>query len=372
MIESPYFTIPAEYTKESIDVYDKLNRSSCHRWPVREVYGTLNNIHLPSGRHTAVLPECKTDFSEYVHYMKEKGIFYNYTFNVNCLGGDDLRPSKRREIANTLLRLWDMGVSRFTISMPSVIELINDVLPEAKVYLSIIFGLDSCEKLEWILERRRIVSTYIHERLIRHIDELQKLVNCCHKHDVEPGILVNSLCDIHCPLRSYHYNLSSHASYSDDLPFIWYYGTECNLRRLKDPRKALCIPWVRPDDMQMYTEIGIRRFKFAGRDLIKFGANFGKVVEKYNEGSYQGNLMPLLMGYADCERADLYHFENNAALDEYLKLVYNGSLQCSQCNDCHYCDAICKTIFPQNDTYETYMKMYSKRAELVHQLNESK
>lgn len=370
MIPEPYLTIPAEYTRESVETYARLNETSCRKWPVREVYGTLNHMPLPSGRHTAVLPDCKMDFSEYVSCLEAHHIHYNYTFNVNCLAGRDLLSAPRKELVNQLKLLWDAGVRRFTVSMPSIIELINEILPEAEIYLSIIFGLDSSHKLEWMLERRRIVSTYIHERLIRNIGELKKVVDCCLRHDVEPGVLLNSLCDIHCPMRPFHYNLSSHSGETGELPFVWYYGTECNFRRLKDPRKALCIPWIRPDDMQMYTDIGIRRFKFAGRDLIKFGADFAKTAECYNAGHYEGNLMPLLMGFASCERADLYHFDNNEALNQYLTKVFAGELHCHECNDCHDCDSVCRSIFPDADLYRKYMEMYSKRAEMALHLHE--
>lgn len=370
MKTEPYFTVPADYSLATIDSYALLNETLPH-YRIREVYGSIRSSAFGTGRPPVVLPDCSDEeFRAYISAVSRAGIAYNYTFNANCLGATDLTKSGVREIHRFVEHLHDCGVRRMTVAVPSLLDFLNKYFPDIELYLSIVYGLDSVEKLKWLTEERRIKSVYIHERLHRKLPELEKLCGFCNSNDIEAALLVNSFCDVNCPFRSYHYSMTAHANGQSELPFLWYYGTECNLRRLKDPRKALNMPWIRPNDMELYTRTGITRFKYAGRDLFQFGADFSRAVSVYNKRDYKGNLMELLMAFAKVERADLYCLNNTPELADWLQQVFNGEVHCDQCDNCGACAPLLKDIYPSRETFEKYREMYEARRIMAQTLME--
>lgn len=370
MMLEPYFTIPADYKLSTISDYAQLNTNLAH-YKIREVYGSLKSSAFGTGRPPIVIPDCSDEtFREYVKTASQLGIAFNYTFNANCLGAADLTKAGLNKIYHYIGYLHDCGVRRMTIAIPTLIDFVNKYFPDIDIYLSIVYGLDSVEKLKWLTEDRCIKSVYIHECLHRRLPELGKLCMFCNENNIEAAILVNSFCDVNCPFRSYHYSMTAHAHGATELPFLWYYGTECNLRRLKDPRKALNIPWIRPDDMEIYTKIGVTRFKYAGRDLFPFGADFKKAVSIYNDRSYQGNLMELLMAFAKVERADLYCLNNTPELGAWLKRVFDGELHCDQCDNCGACSHLLEHVYPSKEIFQKYLKMYEDRRAMARTLLE--
>lgn len=356
-----YFTLPADYQTSTIESYATLNKELPY-FPIREVYGSLPQAGHGGGRHPYVLPTCSdNDFRTYIASGQKANIAFNYTLNASCMGNEDLTSEGLKRLDTFISYLYDCGVRRFTVALPSLVDFLNRYYSDASIYLSIVYGLESIPQIQWLSEERHIDSVYIHEKLHRNVKKLKELTNFCHSCGIECAVLVNSFCDINCPYRTCHYNLVGHTTSQTELPFLWYYGTECNLRRLRDPRKALCMPWIRPDDMDLYTELGIDRFKYAGRDLLKFGADFNKAVTIYNDKKYEGNLFKLFMAFADCERADLYHIENTSALGEWLHKVFYEEVHCENCDNCGACSQLIPTVFSDLETYQKYKKMYEDR-----------
>lgn len=370
MINAPYLTVPADFDRNSLLEYARLNGKEGVRYPVREVYGSLKCSPFGSGRHAGSLPDCdEAAFRDYVACGRQHGIELNYTFNSNCLSGRELTPEGQKELEEWVRFLAGCGVGRMTVALPPLLDFIHDRFPEIQLYLSVVSGLDSMPKLKWLADAHALTGVYLHERLYRDIPSLRAVASYCNSHGVEAGVLVNSLCDVNCPYRCYHYNLVSHGAEGEEQPFFWYYGTECNLRRIRDPRNVLTLPWIRPDDMDMYAGLGITKFKVAGRDLVRFQADFVRVAEMYNRGSYQGNLFELLMCFARVERSDLFSLENDELLSDYLLKVFDGELHCLSCDDCGFCRPLADSILSNGETVARYEKMYRDRKRLGMQLD---
>lgn len=111
--------------------------------------------------------------------------------------------------------------------------------------------------------------------------------------------------------------------------------------------------WIRPEDLHYYEEIGINRFKIAGRN--KKTEWLVNVVKAYSERKYEGNLLDIL-SYVQ-GRATTSALRKISASDNYeiLMKVYmdNGKFptnwlnyfkynKCEErsCEECKYCDMI--------------------------------
>lgn len=365
MMNGPYLTIPADFDKERLLEYARLNDEGEFRYPVREVYGALKCSPFGSGRHAGSLPDCsEMNFREYVACGAQHGIELNYTFNANCLSGRELTPSGQKDLEKWIRFLVDCGVRKMTVALPPLLDFIHARFPGIQLYLSVVSGVDSLAKMKWLADAHVLTGVYLHERLYRDMPSLRIITDYCNSRDLEVGVLVNSLCDVNCPYRCYHYNLVAHGSEGGEQPFLWYYGTECNLRRIRDPRNVLNLPWIRPDDMDMYAELGITKFKVVGRDLVRFHADFTRVIQAYNQGHYEGDLFQLFMCFARVERADLFSLVNDKRLSDYLHRVFDGSLHCLSCDDCGFCKPVAAAILHDGAVADRYEKIYRERKKL--------
>ena len=354
----PYFTVPADYSTDTLLTFSK---SNCDI-PIREVYGTLKFAHFGNGRHDNVLPDCaREDFADYVCAAAERGIDFNYLLNASCMSGEELTADGQRRLEHWLEYLSECGVRRVTVALPPLVDFILRRHPSFRVYVSVIAGIDSVTRLRRFLGDRQVAGIYLHESLHRDLPAIEAVCRECRARDIEVGMIVNTLCDADCPWRHFHYDLVAHAMPGERLPYLWYYGTECKIRRLFDPKQVLRLPWVRPDDIPRYLEAGVTRFKLGGRDLIKFGADFARSVIEYNPRPFKGNLFDLFLCYAQVERRGLYHLDNESSLSQFLDVVFSGKLHCRDCDDCGKCSDLAAAIAPDQAFREQFAACYAER-----------
>lgn len=356
----PYFTIPADYSLETLKSYPDTELEI----PVRELHGSLKYSGFGCGRQETVMPDCEeAGFREYVKAAAERGMAFNYLMNAGCMSGEELTADGQRRMSGWLEYLLECGVRNITVTLPSLVEFILLRHPEFRVYYSVITGIDTVSRLRRLLGRRqKVAGIYLHESVHRDMKRLKEICGECRNREIEVGMIVNVLCDIDCPWRQVHYSLVSHAMPgAKHTPYLWYYGTECKLRRLYDPKQALRLPWVRPDDIPMYLDAGVTRFKVGGRDLIKFGADFWRTVADYNHRPFKGNLYPLFLCYAQVEHQNLFHLDNGPRLSEYLVANFSGELHCQECNECGKCSDLVETIAPDPAAREKLAAVYNQR-----------
>lgn len=355
---TPYFTVPADFVPDTLRTY-------CGRdWavPIREVYGSLKFARFGGGRHDGVLPDCaREDFAAYVRAAADRGIAFNYLLNAACMSGEELTADGQRRLDDWLEFLLGSGVRRITAALPPLVDFVLRRHPGFQVYVSVIAGIDSLSRLRRFLGDRRVAGIYLHESLHRDPPALAAVCRECRSREIEVGMIVNTLCDADCPWRHFHYDLVSHALPGERFPYLWYYGTECKIRRLRDPRQVLRLPWVRPDDIPRYLEAGVTRFKLGGRDLVKFGADFARSVSDYNHAPYEGNLLDLFLCHADVERRGLYHLDNTPRLSRFLDAAFSGELHCRDCDDCGKCADLAAAIAPDPAERERFAALYAKR-----------
>lgn len=338
------FTIPADFSLDSIKEIVELNKNLTIK--VDEVYGNIKESTLGSGRKYFGLPEVsKEQIIKYINFAKKNNIKFNYTINASCLQNREYKMESRDEILYQLAELIECGVEHVTIALPSLIEIIAKEFPQLKVTVSVITGIDTLSKMETFCKYDNVKNMYIHERIYRNIPLLESLTQVAHLYNKKVGLIANSFCLSECPYRQYHYNYGAH-SISGTGIIPEYYGYKCALIKFADKRNILTMPWIRPDDIDKYINIGIDRFKISGREMQNAGANMNKVVSIYNSKAFQGNLAELFTCFSKSTYSEVYNIKNSAELDHYLQEVLEGKNICNKegCSKCNKCDAALKSI----------------------------
>jgi len=356
------FMIPADFKVDSVLKYAEMNKKL--DIPVSEFYGSIKTSKFGSGRKHFELPEVSMDdFKSYVKSINENGMYFNYVLNLSCASNMEFTETGRKEIIDEIQPLVDMGVNHFTIALPSLIQLFETYFPQVKITLSIICGVDSLSKMECYCKFGNIDNIYIHEKVYRQPHLMRQMVNIAHKYNKKVGIIVNSFCLSECPFRSYHYNFGAHATYGSNYIIPEYYGSLCALMKIRDKRNVLNAPWVRPEDMKFYMEMGVDRYKISGREMYSNNANMFKVVETYNSYNYKGNLADLFMCFTKCAYSEIFNINNDDVLDTYIKNVQSGELACNTfgCNNCMKCADALKSIQIKNDGKEKWEKIFTDR-----------
>lgn len=356
------FTIPSDFNVNNlirlVKENEKLNIKA------KEVYGSLKTSAYGSGRKFFELPDTTHDnFVQYLAECKKNNIRFNYTLNSSCYGNDEFSKEERDRLLSWIQELVDDGVRQFTVALPSVIHLLNEAFPEVKVTLSIIIGVDSISKMNCFCQYPNINSIYLHERIYRQHKLVKKLTDIAHEHGKKVGMIVNSFCLSDCPYRMAHYNYGAHATMGNEYIIPEYYGSKCALSKISDLRNVLNAPWVRPNDLETYMDLGVDRFKISGREMYNNNANMLKVLETYNQRKYDGNLVDLFMCFTDCTYSELFEIKNNQYLDQYLENVYRGENLCNVngCTDCGLCKNALSAIKIKKEGRDKWTLVFEER-----------
>ena len=125
--------------------------------------------------------------------------------------------------------------------------------------------------------------------------DLDTLANMVEYSDAAIEIMLNEGCLFRCPYKPAHHRFNAHKTRgesSDSEKENFRYVDLCGEMCLNDPQNIIQSPFVRPEDMGVYKDIGIEHFKIAGRNMPKEWIL--KVVRAYQQGEYDGNILDLL------------------------------------------------------------------------------
>ena len=167
----------------------------------------------------------------------------------------------KKEIMKFLQKLGSIGVDRFTAVLPSMMLLLKEAVPDAKVSVSVISNVDSFSRLKAFLSSKNIDRIMLPESMNRKIGKLEKLTKQGRDLGVEFGTIVNGLCLIDCPFREFHYSFNSHAVGGKDYKPADYYVSRCTLFKLEHPSEVLKMGWRGPEDLKHYVDSGVSVFK---------------------------------------------------------------------------------------------------------------
>jgi len=312
-------------------------------YPVYSFYGMLNHGVIGGGRPSRAIPLiAKKEAQKHIEKIRLAGFRFNYVLNAPCMGNLEYDPKVRKEILEYVKWIYDSGANSVTISIPLLVDLVKRHFPKLEVVGSVFSGIDTVQMVKHLL-KRGVKHMVVEQVLNRNIPVLKRLASI---PEVKLQIIVNNSCLFSCPFRKYHANINAHASQSQtrentvkaDYPVL-----NCSITRLESPVEFIKSPWVRPEDLKYYEDIGITTFKISGR--TKSTDWIVKVTKAYSERQYNGNLADILSFPYD-EGALSFDpplsppsvYIDNSKLDGFFNFFLKNECRLLSCEQCSHCE----------------------------------
>lgn len=371
------FSVPTNWQDDLLSVFESPS--------IFEVYGKLAEDFVGGGRPAYAL-SCisKNKIEKYVQSIHDRKREFNYLLNASCLSGREFTRRGRKEIFRLLDWLVRIGADSVTVSLPYLAEIIKENYPTLKIKVSVMAHVDSLEKSKFWESLGVSSITLLHTKLNRDF-ELLKQIRKNVKSELQ--LMANNHCLYNCPLEEYHELFASHASQSGRITgsftFDYCYLT-CRYKKLSDPTLLISAPWIRPEDVYLYEELGIDSIKIVDRRMPS--AELIKIIRAYVTGKYEGNLAelfpnlsgasfvnlsnillkikhgfhPLKMDISTISRlkkllGKLQVFIDNSSLDGFIHFFLTHNCRLVSCNECGYCRQIAERAVRIDKDYQDKM-----------------
>ncbi len=328
-----YFSVPADFKEQTIHDLYLLNKTYKDN-RVHEVYGQLTEGTLiNSGRMVNFLPSIDLkQLEDYVRLLKKKDINFNYTLNPACFGNFEFSEKGISDISDFLSTLYEIGITKLTLTSPALMEIATAHKYSFDIKASAICEINSAHKAAFYkkLGCERIVVDPDITRDFRHLNHISQIAS----ESIE--IIINNVCVRNCPYKMFHYNHEAHCNKNNKEQTIHdYYINRCSLQKADSLVNVMKMNWIRPEDMHVYEEHGIKYYKIQGRQNVCQG-DLIKCLKAYMEEKYDGDLFALITIFAPYN--SFQPFIENKALDGFIDKFVKHPESCSGiCEKCGYC-----------------------------------
>ncbi len=301
-------------------------------YPVGRMYGSLSTE--AGARAKAWLPQGgEQELEAHIADARSRGIGFFYTMNASCSSNREFSAEGQRWLAERLGWLVDVGAEGVVSASPYIIDMVKQRYPELRVCVSTIANVDTVEKALFY-ERLGADSVYLADYINRDF----KLLRAMRKR-VRGDLVValNLGCLMQCPLRDYHANFISHASETLDRGcYLDYSLARCTQIKAERPVELMKAPWIRPEDLHKYENLGFTSFKIAGREMG--GEWVLRAVAAYSARKYTGNLNDLLIGFGGIDPFGRFPvYLDNTRLDGFIDFFAKKDCRLG-CSGCNYCE----------------------------------
>lgn len=365
------------------DLIDKIKNKN-----VYEVYGRLVNDPLCGGRQSNTFSKLtKEKFETHVKKIRDAGINFNYLLNGACLGNRESSSYWQEEVISFIKYLESVGVNSLTITNPLLLELVKKNFPQFICRISTFACINNLEKAKsWQNLGADIIC--VDFTTINRDFNMLKLMAKELKCKIE--LLCTNSCLKDCIYIQTHTNCNAHASTATDSTksnSIDWCLLNCQKTLIENPLEYIRSPWIRPEDLCFYEQIGIEHYKLTERDFPT--KELIKRLDAYNNGSYNGNLLDLIQGHGwmnkktipetkitkltqfnniyevideikkirglERERKYLQHvYIDNKKLDGFLTFFIDSKCH-GDCERCGYCKAIANKVIIENPEIKSYL-----------------
>ena len=256
--------------------------------PVSTFFGGFPVSLTGGGRPPQILPPVDPDrFRAHLEAVHRHSRKFFATINSNDLGLKEYTPGYIDRFLREVGELLDLGVDGLVVALPALIEAVRTEWPEIPITVSTFARIRTLTQAEYFLGLG--ARTVILEEANRDFRLIRGLVRL----GAEVEILVNQSCLPSCPYRAHHLSTSSLASQEGaPCPDFEYPILECGLEYVRDPAKLISGIFVRPEDLEVYEEAGVHRFKVSGRN--RSTAWLVRCARAYAARSYPGDLTEIL------------------------------------------------------------------------------
>jgi collagenase-like PrtC family protease len=342
---------------------------------VDALFGKLPFDIVGGARPGFVLPQVdRTVIEQYIQACHERGLEFSYLLNAPCLGNLQYSKKGYGQLIELLEWIDQSGADAVTIGMPYLIDLVRERFPRLKVKVSTTARVNTVRKAlqyEDMGVEEIIIDEHIN-REFKTLEAIRKTVKC----NLE--LILNNICLWQCPYNYEHVNHDGHSSREgeDDYCYLQYPGYLCLYRKLTDPVELLKSPWIRPEDVSAYEDLGYDSFKITER--FKRTPLLLEHVRAYENRRYDGNLLDLftlprkgaftpvhleyfikpehvnimkvseLGDVFDLEVRELIQIDNNK-LNGFLEHFKKRDCNQTSCAQCRYCDGVLKKVAVMNE-----------------------
>ncbi len=288
------FTVPTPFTPSFIDNVADLNDEYREKGArIHELYGSFQHGTFNSARPCKYLPAVsRKQFRNHVTAAEKKGIKFNYLFNAPHYGNMEYSHNGRKELQEQLLFLTDCGISSVTVTVPYLVEIINQSFPHLEIVTSTIGYVATQAGINQFTEAGA-------DRIVLDVDVNRDFVfleSACACSTVPLEIIVNPVCINQCHFKYNHYSVASMGSRNINgqagKTYNQYYLNWCFLKKLENDAEFLKSPWLRPEDLNLWGTVGVNYFKIAGRGLP--AEEILRLCRAYMGRKFSGNLLDLL------------------------------------------------------------------------------
>lgn len=360
-------------------------------YPVYEIYGKLKNDYIGGGRPDNTLLDIeKETFERHVKKVRNAGIRFNYLLNGSCLSNNEQNELWQQEFKKFLNYLKNVGVNALTITNPYILMFVKKYFKDDfKIRISTFACIDSYTKAKYWEDLGADYLCVDFVKINRDFKTLKYMVENLKHAKIE--VLVTNSCLKNCPMIYTHTNSLSHASsmnnntktYEDWSLFF------CQEKELRDVSEYIKSPWIRPEDIKYYENIGIEHFKITERGFPT--SELVKRVKAYVDRNYDGNLLDLIQGHGVDEskslklkkkelntRSEIYNeikrvrglgvtrecerhiYIDNKKLDGFIKFFFEDKCN-GNCNSCGYCKNMSNKVITKNEEVCNYLEeLYTK------------
>jgi len=368
---SRLITLPTSFSDAFITGLANLNREyEGQGAKVYELYGSFQSGTFHSARPAKYLPLIsRSQFRHHVQNALTHGIRFNYLLNGTSYANAEYSHVGRTELEELLQFLCDCGVSSVTVTAPYIVDIIKSRFPALEVVVSTIAYVGAARGLVQFGEAgadRVVLDVEVNRdfKFLRHV---------LPKTSMDLEIVVNPVCLYQCHFKFNHYCTATFGSHSHGdgcgHPYNQYYLNWCYLEKLKNPGEFMRSPWVRPEDLYRYQEIGLHHFKIAGRGLDS--EELLRRARVYLQGEFTGNLLALLgwphwLQFRKTEGGKLLEELEiclvNEDLQGFFDFFHKHEPDCRLgCDGCNYCDKWANRHIRTND--DNLLKEYIKTME---------
>jgi len=351
------YKIGCNFKYDLIEGVCKLNELNPNT-QIKEMYGSIREHDFLTARPGFRIPEVtRNDFRNYIKECNRNKIQFNYTFNTIYPGSKKVLNSKYNELVSIIKFIEDSGVKKITVANPIVAEIIKKVSPLIDLEVSTVAQISAVTQIKVWKNNYNIKSICNHLGKNRSIKFLKNSVSYCSKNDIELYLIVNEFCGnsggslynaygTDCIHRTSCYLCHSENSKIEDVELFNSYPTNYCTSSKSDFSAWLKTKFIRPEDIIMYSALGIHNFKIVGRTG---GTNhILKIAKAYIDKSWKGNLLGLgkqvdtvFSEDGDIE-IDQTAYINNKKLNHFLDHWFkNINFDCENelCGDtCRYCN----------------------------------
>ncbi|BAB66621.1 peptidase U32 family protein [Sulfurisphaera tokodaii] len=336
------------------DLIEKISK-----YPVKYIYGSQTETLTGHGRASFILPKVNDEkLKEHISVAHSYKIKFLYTMNTANLHGKEYDEHFLNKLKNEIEKLINFGVDGFIVALPFLIYFIRKEHPDIEVSVSSFARITNIRKVEEYLQMGAN-TVIMDEDTNRNFTLLEASAKLAKKYNADIEVITNNTCLWSCPYKLIHDQVTSYLSAKDGVKNVWfeYPVLFCATEVRNDFANIIRMRWIRPEDLHYYEEIGIDRFKIAGRN--KKTDWLVNVVKAYSEREYKGNLLDILSYVQGRATTSALRRINESSNYEILMKVYVDNAQfppnwlsyfkynrCEErsCEECRYCDIIAEKV----------------------------